>query len=73
VPNSATLYQMARQIEPSRAAKPSLAKRGVALVVLLAVAYLVIHAVIGIAIAIFWIVAVVAVVAAALWAAKTLF
>jgi hypothetical protein len=64
---------MARQIEPSRSAKPSIAKRGVAVVVLLAVAYLVIHAVIGIAVAIFWIAAVVAVVVAALWAAKTLF
>ena len=64
---------MARQIEPTRSAKPSLAKRGVALVVLLAVAYLVIHAIIGIAVAVFWIVAVIAVVAASIWALKTLF
>ncbi len=64
---------MAHQIEPGRAGKPSLAKRGVATVVLVAVAALAVHLVIGILTTVFWIVAIVAVVVAALWAVKTLF
>jgi hypothetical protein len=64
---------VARQIEPGRAAKPSLAKRGVAALVLVAIAAVAVVALIHILVTIFWIVAVVAVVVAALWAAKTLF
>jgi len=64
---------MARQIEPGRSAKPSLAKRGAAAVVLLVAAYLVFHVVIGIVTAIAWIVAVVVAVVAVVWAVRTLF
>jgi hypothetical protein len=64
---------MARQIEPAREAKPSLAKRGVAAIVLLLIAAIAIKLVIGVVVTILVVVAIVAVIAAALWATKTLF
>ncbi len=64
---------MARQIEPTRSQKPSLAKRGVAGIVLLVIAALAIKLVIGVVVTILVVVAIVAVIAAALWATKTLF
>jgi hypothetical protein len=70
---SAKLWDMARQIEPARSAKPSLAKRGAAGIVLLVIAALAVKLFIGVVTTILVIVAIVAVIAAALWAAKTLF
>jgi uncharacterized membrane protein YccC len=63
---------MARQIEPTRSAKPSLVKRGLAGVVVVVILALAVHLVIGIITTILVLVAIVAVAVAALWAAKTL-
>jgi hypothetical protein len=63
---------MSSQIEPTRS-KPPVLKRAVAGLVLLAVAALAIHLVIGLVVTVFWIVAVVAVIAAVLWALNTVF
>lgn len=63
---------MARQIEPSRSGKPSLIKRGVAALVLVAVAALAVEIVVHVVATFFWIIVAVAVVAAVLWAANTL-
>jgi hypothetical protein len=63
---------MARQIEASRS-RPPIMKRAVAGLVLIAVAALAIHLVIGLVVTVFWIAAIVAVICAVLWAANTLF
>jgi hypothetical protein len=63
---------MARQIEPTRS-RPPIMKRAVAGLVLVAVAALAIHLVIGLVVTVFWIAAIVAVICAVLWAANTLF
>jgi hypothetical protein len=63
---------MARQIEPTRS-RPPIMKRAVAGLVLIAVAALAIHLVIGLVVTVFWIAAIVAVICAVLWAANTLF
>jgi uncharacterized membrane protein len=57
------------QIEPER---PSVLRRVLALVVLLAVAALAIHLVIGLVMAVFWFAVVVAAALAVVWALKTL-
>ncbi len=62
---------MARQIEASRS-RPPILKKAVAGLVLVAVAALAIHLVIGIIFTVFVIVAIVAVIGAVLWAANTL-
>jgi hypothetical protein len=58
------------EVEPRR---PSLLRRAVAAMVLVAVAALAIHLVIGLVMAVFWFAVVVAAVFAVLWAVKTLF
>jgi hypothetical protein len=55
-----------------KAEKPSLLKRGLALVILIAVVALLAKIVIGFVIAIFWIIVAVAALLAVLWALKTL-
>jgi hypothetical protein len=64
--------EMARQIEPTRS-RPPIMKRAVAGLVLVAVAALAIHLVIGLVVTVFWIAAIVAVICAVLWAANQLF
>jgi hypothetical protein len=61
---------MRTQLEPTRA-RPPIVRRAVAGLVLIAVAALAIHVVIGVVMTIFWIVAAVAVIAAVLWALNT--
>jgi hypothetical protein len=58
--------------EAEKAEKPSLLKRGLALLVLAVVVVLVAKIVIGFVMAIFWIVVAVAAAIAVLWALKTL-
>jgi hypothetical protein len=58
--------------EAEKPDKPSLAKRGLALLILVAVLVLVAKILIGFVMAIFWIVVAVAAVIAVLWALKTL-
>jgi len=60
-----------RDIEAHRA-RPPVMRRAVAGLVILAVAALAIHFVIGLIVAVFWIVLAVAAVAAVLWAVNTL-
>ena len=62
---------MARELEhqPSR---PPVLRKAVAALVLVAVAALVIHLIVGLVVAVFWIAVVVAAVVAVLWALKTL-
>ena len=55
-----------------KAQKPSLLKRGLALLIIVAVVALLAKIVIGFVIAIFWIIVAVAAVVAVLWALKTL-
>ncbi len=62
---------MAKEIEPTRS-RPPILRRGVAALVLVAVAVLVFHIVAGLVVAVFWIVAVIAVVAAVIWAVAEL-
>ena len=62
---------MSQQLEPSRA-RPPILKRAAAGLILLAVAALAIHLVIGLVVTVFWIIAVVAVIAAVVWAANQL-
>ena len=62
---------MNRQLEPTRS-RPPILKKAVAGLVLVAIAALVIHLVIGLVVAVFWVVVVVAVIAAVLWALKTI-
>jgi hypothetical protein len=59
------------QLEPTRS-RPPILKKAVAGLVLVAIAALVIHFVIGLVVAVFWVVVVVAVIAAVLWALKTI-
>ena len=61
---------MARDIEYNRSQKPTLARRAVAGLVLIAAAVLVVHFVVHLVMAVFWIVLVIAAVAAVIWAAK---
>ena len=62
---------MRTDIEGSRS-KPPILKRGVAALVVIAVAALAIHIVIGLVVTVFWIVLAVAAVVAVLWALNTL-
>ncbi|HEX4010837.1 MAG TPA: hypothetical protein VHX62_12545 [Solirubrobacteraceae bacterium] len=62
---------MARDIERSRSRPPILRKAAAGLV-LIAVAALAIHIVIGLVVAVFWVAVVVAAVVAVLWALKTI-
>lgn len=59
------------QIERGRS-RPPILKRAFAGLVLIAVAALVVHLVIGLILAVFWIVAIVAVIAAVVWALNTI-
>lgn len=63
---------MPANLEHSRSGKPTLARRGVAALVLVAAALLVFHFIAGLVIAVFWIVAVVAAIGAIIWAANAL-
>jgi hypothetical protein len=65
------MRSMASDIEPTRS-RPPILRKAVAGLVLIAVAALVIHLVIGLVVAVFWVVVVVAVIAAVLWALKTI-
>jgi hypothetical protein len=62
---------MRTDIEESRS-KPPILKRAVAGLVVVAIAALAIHVVIGLVVTVFWIVAAVAAVVAVLWALNTL-
>ena len=62
---------MNSQLEPKRSGAPIL-KKAAAGLVLIAVAALAIHIVIGLVVTVFWIAAVVAVIAAVVWALNTL-
>ncbi|MGC9221728.1 MAG: hypothetical protein ACP5H2_10325 [Solirubrobacteraceae bacterium] len=70
---------MARQIQSGRSAEVEqrrsthpILKRGVAGLVLVVAAVLVIHVVVHLVMAVFWVVAVIAVIVAVVWAAKEL-
>ena len=63
---------MPANIERSRSGKPSVLRRGVAALVLVAVGVLVVHFVIGLVMAVFWVVLAVAAIGAVLWAANQL-
>jgi hypothetical protein len=62
---------MSRQLEPTRS-RPPVLRKAVAGLVLIAIAALVIHLVIGLVVAVFWVVVVIAVIVAVLWALKTI-
>ena len=62
---------MSQHLERSRS-RPPILRRAAAGLVLLAVAALAIHLVIGLVVTVFWIIALVAVIAAVVWAANTL-
>lgn len=64
------MYEMNRQLEPTRS-RPPIVKRAFAGLVLLGVAAFAVIAVIHIVVTIFWIIAVVAVIAAVIWALNT--
>jgi len=66
------LVHMAREIEPTRSGQPSIFKKAVAGLVVVAVVVLAFHFVIGLIVSVFYIVAIVAVIAAVLWAANAL-
>lgn len=63
---------MTNELEPTRA-RPPVLKRTAAALVLVAIAALAIHFLIGLVVAVFWIAVIVAAVVAVLWAVKTLF
>ena len=63
---------MKNELEATRW-RPPILKRTVAALVLVAIAALAIHFIIGLVVAVFWIVVVVAAIVAVLWAVKTLF
>jgi hypothetical protein len=63
---------MRTDLEATRA-RPPILKRAVAGLVLIAVAALAIHFIIGLVVAVFWVAVVVAAIVAVLWAVKTLF
>lgn len=62
---------MDHQLEPGRS-RPPLLHRAVALVVLIVVAALAVHIVIGLVMTVIWILAAIVVVAAAIWALNTI-
>jgi len=62
---------MAKDLEPSRSRPPILRKAAAGLV-LIAIAALAIHIVVGLVVAVFWVAVVVAAVVAVLWALKTI-
>jgi hypothetical protein len=59
-------------LESSRSGKPSLARRGVAALVVVAAALLVFHFIAGLVLAVFWIAVVVIAIGAIAWAANQL-
>jgi hypothetical protein len=63
---------MKSEVEATRA-KPPIVKRGFAALILVAVAALAIHFIIGLVVAVFWIAVIVAAVVGVLWAVRTLF
>jgi hypothetical protein len=63
---------MKNELEATRARTPVL-KRAAAGLVLIAVAALAIHFIIGLVVAVFWVAVIVAAIVAVLWAVKTLF
>jgi hypothetical protein len=63
---------MEQQLEPGRKPGTPIVKKAFAGLVLVAVAALAIHVVIGLVVTVFWIVAVVAAIAAVAWALNTL-
>jgi uncharacterized membrane protein YgaE (UPF0421/DUF939 family) len=62
---------MAGELEPTRS-RPPIVRKAVAGVVLVAIAALAIHVIIGVVTAVFWVAVVVAAIVAVLWAVKTL-
>jgi hypothetical protein len=62
---------MARDLEPTRSGTP-IVKKAAAGLVLIVVAALAIHVIIGVAVAIFWVAVVIAAIVAVLWALKTI-
>jgi ligand-binding sensor protein len=67
----ATMSDMAKDLEASRSRPPILRKAAAGLV-LIAVAALAIHIVVGLVVAVFWVAVVVAAIVAVLWALKTI-
>jgi hypothetical protein len=63
---------MKNELEATRA-RPPILKRTAAALVLVAVAALAIHFLIGLVVAVFWVAVIVAAIVAVLWAVKTLF
>jgi hypothetical protein len=63
---------MKSELEATRS-RPPILKRAAAGLVLIAVAALAIHFVVGLVVAVFWVAVVVAAIVAVLWAVKTLF
>jgi uncharacterized membrane protein YccC len=63
---------MRNEVEATRA-RPPVLKRAAATLVLVAIAALAIHFIIGLVVAVFWIVVAVAAVVAVLWAVNTIF
>jgi hypothetical protein len=63
---------VSRDIEYNRSEKPTLARRAVAGLVVVAAAILVVHFVVHLVMAVFWIVVAVAAIAAVIWAANEL-
>jgi hypothetical protein len=63
---------MKNELEATRS-RPPVLKRAAAVLVLVAVAALAIHFIIGLVVAVFWIAIIVAAVVAVLWAVKTVF
>jgi hypothetical protein len=62
---------MANQLEPTRS-RPPILRKAVAGLVVVAIAALAIHVIIGLVLAVFWVAVVVAAIVAVLWALKTL-
>jgi hypothetical protein len=62
---------MARDIERSKS-RPPIVRKAAAGLVLIVVAALAIHVIIGVAVAIFWVAVVIAAIVAVLWALKTI-
>jgi hypothetical protein len=62
---------MARELEQSRSGHP-IVRKAFAGIVLIAVAALAIHIVVGLVLAVFWVAVVVAAIVAVLWALKTI-
>jgi hypothetical protein len=62
---------MAKELEPTRSRPPILRKAAAGLV-LVAIAALAVHVIIGVVVAVFWVAVVVAAIVAVLWALKTI-